>query len=235
MRFLFLIAILFVTSCSAQHKPEQQSKVDTSKIDTTKIFNPKPNPNDDLTLENLSKLNTVYIQDDFNVFLLNEQEYKIPYRDTLKNFLNKHFAEISQSRFFIVYDGSEDEFPRIVSVINSLRESNIDNYRVINIQNYLNQVATTTFSEPEIVTVDHDESSDVKIGIGQKNYKLLLSNQTEVFTDTLDIDKFIKKNKESIATKKIILISEKNIPFNRVKPIINILKKHNLKFEMTTK
>ncbi len=75
MKLFFLIPILFVISCSGQLTPDQQSKVDTAKI-----INPKPNPNDDLTLQNLSKLNTVYIQDDFNVFLLNEQEYKMGIR-----------------------------------------------------------------------------------------------------------------------------------------------------------
>jgi hypothetical protein len=76
MKFLFLIAILFVTSCSGQQKPEQQSKVDTAKI-----FNPKPDLNDDLALQNISKLkNLLFVQDNFYVFLLNEQEYKIPLR-----------------------------------------------------------------------------------------------------------------------------------------------------------
>ena len=59
MKFLFLIAILFVTSCSGQLKPKEQSKVDTAKI-----FNPKPDLNDNLALQDISKLkNTLFVQD----------------------------------------------------------------------------------------------------------------------------------------------------------------------------
>jgi hypothetical protein len=104
---------------------------------------------------------------------------------------------------------------------------------VINIQNYSEQVPQPiATSGPTFVTVENGETPDFKIDIGPKTYKVLFNNQTEVFSDTLGIDKFIKKNKELIASKKIMLNSEKEIPSGRIKPIINILNKYNFKFEM---
>ena len=231
MKFFFLIAIsiFFLYSCSGQYNPQE-----LSKVDTVKLFDPKPNKSDDLDLQDLSKLeNVVFIQDDNYNFIFNGQEYEIYNTRLLDTFFINYSNAISKNRFFILYDGSNLKFKKITNLIDKLEANDVVNYRVINFQHYFKPNISVTISEPVIVTAESVDTLFIKITIESKNYILTLPKQTEVFTDTLELGKFIEKNNALIANKKIVVISEKNSSFDRAIPIIEFLKNYNSNFKIS--
>ena len=130
----------------------------------------------------------------------------------VSDFLAKNATAIKQKKFYILIDSST-KFDKTVSVIDALKKNKIENYRVINYQEYFKPPEPLTIQTPTVTTTTrklYDSTSSITIS-GDR-FKLKIQNEiADVKTDR-EVDKFIVTNKSLIDNDKIQIISNVNVP-----------------------
>jgi len=231
MRNLLFGLLFFMTSCYGQQNPNQPIQ-----IDTVKLFDPKPqadNPFGDTSMFQ----HCLIIQPGFFGLALSGQQHKINNIAELKEFVKKNSSNISRQRFYIVCDSSTS-FKKIVDVIDFVKSTKIDNYRVINIQSYFKPSEPIKIQTPTIVTktIDRNDSTYFNIEIAENDYQVSFLNKRTTFKTSKQLDQFVSENKGSIDKQKILITSTSKTQYERLKPVIEILKQNDfIKFQMVSK
>lgn len=230
MRFSLILLIFFAaTGCSGQQTKGQQSHVDTAKL-----FDPFPEQSSAQDVM-MFKNSIVLFHSDFTI-VHNETEKMLNTMKEVSDYFAKNAAAIRQNKYYLLID-STTKFEKTVSVINILKKNSIDNYKVVNVQEYFKAPEPITLQTPTVVTktVDKNDSTYLLIEISENTYKLSLLDKEAVAINGSDIDKFITQNKSLINSGKILMVTRVETPSEKMKPVLEVLKKHNyMKFQMVT-
>jgi len=230
MQYFFLFLIVLATGCAGQNTNDK-----TNKIDTAKLFNPNNHPDHPGAKDvNIFKRNIVLTQPDFYANL-NDKEYKFESLIKLSDFVKTNKIEIQKELLYVLAD-SNTAFKKIVSAIDALTENNITDYKVINVQQYFTPPEPVSIQTPSRVVspLDKNDSTYFSITILGKGVDVKLFGQETKFKTTNDLDSFITAHKQDI--KKIIIIARREVPDDKFKSVLEILKKHEFyKFNLVTK
>jgi len=220
IRHILLFLIFSATSCASQEIKQQQSH-----IDTLKLFDPKPEPTSAQEVE-MFKNCLVLFYPNYTIVTGGKKQSFDDLND-LTIFLRKNSSSIRQTKFFLISDSST-QFSKIVSVIDILGTAKIDNYRVINYQEYFAPPEPVQIQAPTSATTAFDESDSTyfKITILKEALEVNLLNQITKLNTAGDLDSFIANHKADINPDKIIIISSSDLPYNKFRPVIDVLKKH---------
>jgi len=230
MRYLLPFLILFATGCSGQKTKEQQTH-----IDTLKLFDPKPEPPSAQDAQ-MFKNCMVLFYPNYTV-IHSSTEYSFDNLDSLTNFLKTNAYAIRQNKFYLISDSST-KYSKIVSAIDVLRNTKIDNYKIINYQEY--------FATPEPVTIqtsisttstyNENDSTYFSITILKNALEVKLLNQVTELKNATELNNFITNHKSYISSKKILIISSSDLPYDKFKPVVEVLKRHEYyKYNLVTK
>lgn len=230
MRFILFLLIVFATGCSEQNNNSNQSK-----IDTVKLFNPNNHPNNSGAQEvSMFRRSIILTLPDFYA-KLNDNEYKFENPEKLSDFIKTNKAEIQKDLFYVLID-STTSFTKIVSTIDTLTTHGITDYKVINIQTYFSPPEPVYIQTPPSVEAIYDErdSSYFSITILDKGFTVSLSGRQTELKTLNDLDAFFAAHKAEI--KKIIIITSRDTPDNKLEAAIEVLKKHKFNnFSLGTK
>lgn len=230
MRYILSFLILIVAGCSGQSASDQRSK-----IDTTKLFNPHPETDEIGASEmNIFKRNILLARPGYYV-VFNEREHEMETLDKARAFIQSNAEQIRKNKFYIITDSSTT-FKKIVSVIDVLTENQINDYKVINVQEYFTPPEPVAIQTPASVETiyDPDDSTYFSITILDRGIDVKLSGQKTQLKTPKDLDEFIGTHKPDI--KKILIVMSKDLPNNKLDPVIEVLKKHAFyKFSLVSK
>jgi biopolymer transport protein ExbD len=230
MRNLLFGLLVFGTSCSAQQNPNQKIQ-----IDTLKLFDPKPNPNEYGSTEMFK-----------NFVLLNQKPYALTIQGKhlqatsdkeLFGKLKTQKNQVVKSKFYVIVDSSF-AYSKIIDIIDNLKKLEINDYKIINFDSYFKSPAPIVVQQSTIVTktIDTNDSTFFNIEIIETKYQVSFLNKKTDFANSKELDSFIDSNNNLIDRNKIFIIGSSNTRYERLKPVIEILKRHDfLKFQMRTK
>jgi biopolymer transport protein ExbD len=231
MRYFLFFLILTVTGCSGQQTSDQQTTIDTAKL-----FNPNGHPdNSGANDMNMFKRAVGVVQQGYAI-KLNDKETDVETLNEVESFIVSNKEAVKKDLFYILMDSTTD-FKRTLSVINILTKNQITNYKVINIQKYFTPAEPVTIQTPSTVISTHieNDSSYFAITILNNGIDVKLFGQETKLKNTIELDNFIANHKADISTKKISIISSSNLKYDKFKPVIEILKKHEYyKYNLVT-
>jgi biopolymer transport protein ExbD len=221
MRYLLPFLILLTTGCSGQKTKEQQTQ-----IDTLKLFDLKPEPPSAQDVQ-MFKNCMILFYPNYTV-IHSGTEHTFDNLDSLTNFLTINADAIRQNKFYLISDSST-KYSKIVSAIDVLTNTAIDNYKVINYQEYFAPPQPVTIQTPVSTTSTYNEndSSYFVITILKNALEVKLFNQTTKLSTIRELDDFITKHKSGINSRKIMVISSSDLSYDKFKPIFEVLKKHD--------
>jgi hypothetical protein len=126
MKYCFVIALFMVVSCTNNKRKIIHG---STKIDTAKLFDPNPQSgatNDFGTLF----YNCVMLREDGITVSIVYERKDITSIDHLEDTLRKYRDEIQKQKFYLNY-GYGTSFNKILEVIDVIKASGIDNYKVV--------------------------------------------------------------------------------------------------------
>lgn len=230
MRYFLFFLVLTVTGCSGQQNTDQQSK-----IDTVKLFNPNGHPDNAGARDmNMFKRAIAVVEDGYAI-RLNDKETDFNTLAEAETFIISNKEEIKKDLFYILMVSTTD-FKRIFSVINILTKNRITNYKVINVEQYFTPPEPVTIQTPTSVVTTYNESDSTyfSIEVFDKGINVKLQGQESKLKTTNELDTFVSTHKQDI--KRIIIIISKELPDNKLKSVIEVLKKYEYtKFNLVTK
>jgi biopolymer transport protein ExbD len=222
MRLSIFFCIILWTSCSGQ-----QTKVEQTQIDTLKLFDPRP----DKIEVNFMPLdiykNCIAIKNGFFVIVTNEIQNRFDTEIELANYIKTHTDEINKKKFYVLYDSSTS-FKQIVSTLDLLKNNQLDNYRVIDMDKFFKIPPPAVIQAPTLVSnkVDKNDSTNFIITILEKSIRVNHLKTINNFANAIGLDNFITKHKNEIDSSKIIVASIAKTPYTSFKPVKEVLKKH---------
>lgn len=222
MRLLLFLCIIVCTSCSGQ-----QNKVDQTHIDTVKLFDPRP----DKIEVNFMPLdiykNCIAIKQVFFVIVINEIQNRFDTESELAAYIKTHSDEISKRKIYVLFDSSIS-FKQIVLTIDLLKSNKLDNYRVIDMDNFFKAPPPAIVQPPTLVSnkMDENDSTNFIITILEKGIQVKHLKTITNFVNASGLDNFITKHKSEIDSKKIFVASLATTPYASFKPVKEVLKKH---------
>lgn len=230
MRYIFLFLTVLATDCSGQNTNDK-----ITKLDTVKLFNPNNHPDHSGANEiDMFKRSIVLTQPDFYA-ILNDKEYKFENLIKLSDFVKTNKIVIQKDLFYVLTD-SNTTFKKIISTINALTENQITEYKVINVQQYFTPPEPVNIHTPTSVVSKYDENDSTffSITILDKGIDVKLFGRETKLKTTNDLDTFVTAHKQDI--RKIIIIITREVPDNKFKPVLEVLKKHDFyKYNLVTK
>ena len=121
---------------------------------------------------------------------------------------------------------STTDFKRTLSVINILTKNRIANYKVINVEQYFTPPEPVTIQTPTSVVTTYNESDSTyfSIEVFDKGINVKLQGQESKLKTTNELETFVSTHKQDI--KRIIIIISKELPDNKFKSVIEVLKKY---------
>ena len=151
-------------------------------------------------------------------------------------YLEKNADSIKQNKFYLIIDSST-KFEKTVAVIDALKKNRIDNYRVINYQEYFKAPEEVAVVTPTVTTtvVNQNDSTYLSISIFENRIETKIQDRSARLKNEKELDDFIGKNKSLIDPNKIKVISHRKAPAGKFKSIIEVFKKYGyLKFQMVS-
>jgi biopolymer transport protein ExbD len=230
IRYFLLSLILFATSCSGQQNSNTQVQIDTAKL-----FDPKQEPVD-YSSTDMFKNFVLLNQQPFELTIQGKQ-FQIKSDKELFNKIREDKAQVVKSKFYIVVDSSF-AFRKIVDIVDNIKKSGVSNYKVINFDSYFKSSEPITIEQPTITTktVNANDSSYFSLTILNDSFEANFLNKKKVFKSSSEVDRFIQDNKTLINPNKILIIGNAKVSYEKMKPILEILKKYEYyKFQMVTK
>lgn len=221
MRYIVIFLTVFATGCFGQ----RSGKDSKSKIDTAKLFNPNNHPDHSGAKEmNMFKRSILLTHPELYA-VLNDSEYKFEAAKKLNEFLNTNKDEIQKDLFYILID-SNTAFKRIVSTLDLLKENQITDYKVINIQYYFRPPEPVTIQAPtQVETItERNDSTYFSIKISDQEITVKLDGKESKFKNIDDLDLFVTEHKQNI--KDILITIDKNLPNSKSKAVLEVLRKH---------
>jgi biopolymer transport protein ExbD len=95
---------------------------------------------------------------------------------------------------------------------------------------------TLAFPVESKTIVKTNDSANFTIFISNDGYHLTLAHKTVVLHSRTELDKFIKTHKAVIDKKQVIVVGTRDIPYQKFKPVIELLKKYRYyRFQMMVK
>jgi biopolymer transport protein ExbD len=232
MRYFFIAILFFAAGCSGRQTAQQPSQ-----IDTVRLFDPFPEPpsaQDVLMFKNSIAL----FHGNYTIINFGKENFFNELKE-VSAYFEKNAVSIKQQKFYIVID-SNTKFEKTVAVIDALKKYRIDNYRVINYQEYFNPPSEpVTIETPKTVTtrvVDEDDSTYLSITIFENRIETKIRDKSANLKNVREVNDFVEKNKLLIDSNKIILSAPANMPSEKFKSIIEVFKKYGYyKFQMITR
>lgn len=232
-RFLHLLLPIFAIACSGQEPGKQQQAV----IDTAKLFNPHAQPGEEGSAEEATNMFTrsIVLFKPGYYFMLKKQEHKLEKEKDVKRFIGENKKEMKKSKVYIMTD-SNTAFSKILSTINLLKEQQVTDYKVINIDQYFAPKQPHEITTPKSVTTTITPGSDdFAISLQKNKITVKLSGKSQELKDFAALDHFITANKSSIDTKKILVVGDKETKSEFFKSLTEVLTKHKyFKFSMVS-
>jgi len=230
IRYFLLSLILFATSCSGQQNSNTQVQIDTAKL-----FDPKQEPVDYSSTDMFK--NFVLLNQQPFALTIQGKQFQIKSDKELFNKIQEDKAQVVKSKFYIIVDSSF-AFSKIVDIIDNMKNSGVTNYKVINFDSYFKPSEPITIEQTTITTktVDVNDSSYFSLTILNDSFVANFLNNKKVFKSSSEVDRFIQDNKTLINPNKILIIGGAKVSYEKMKPILEILKKYEYyKFQMVTK
>ncbi len=230
MRNLLFGLLVFGTSCSAQQNPNQKIQ-----IDNLKLFDPKPNPIEYGSTEMFK--NFVHLNQKPYALTIQGKHLQATSDKELFSKLKTQKNQVVKSKFYVIVDSSF-AYSKIIDIIDNLKKLEINDYKIINFDSYFKSPGPIVVQQSTIVTktIDTNDSTFFNIEIIESKYQVSFLNKKTDFANSKEIDSFIDSNNNLIDRNKIFIIGSSNTRYERLKPVIEILKRHNfLKFQMRTK
>jgi len=230
VKYFLLSLILFATSCSGQQNSNNQVQIDTAKL-----FDPKQDPVEYSSTDMFK--NFVLLNQQPFALTIQGKQFQINSDKELFNKIREDKAQVAKSKFYIIIDSSF-AFSKIVDIIDNIKKSGVSNYKVINFDSYFKPSEPITIEQPTITTktVDANDSSYFSITILNDSFETNFLTKKRVLKSSSEVDRFIQDNKTLINPNKILIIGNSKVSFEKMKPILEILKKYGYyKFQMVTK
>jgi len=222
IRYLIVSLSLIGISCSGQEQSNQQVQIDTAKL-----FDPKPDAKDFGSPEMFK--NCLLLNQRPYGLIIQGNQFQIKTDKELFNTVQNQKEQIIKSRFYVFVDSSI-AFNKIITLIDYLKQSGFDNYRVINFDKYFKPSEPINVEKPGIakpLTVDINDSSYFLLTILNKNFEVSILNKKKVLKNSVEVDTFIKDNISIIDPNKVLIRGNSNEHYNRFKSILAIFKKYN--------
>jgi biopolymer transport protein ExbD len=235
LKTLLMRYFLFVLTLFAKDSLGQQAKERQTKIDTIKLFDPKPDSTDFGFTEMFK--NCVVLNQSSYGLVVQQKKYQINTEKELIAAIGNNKKEIVKSKLYVLVDSSIS-FNKIVSMIDVLKKSSIDNCKIENADEYFKQPAPIQVQEPTVTTqrTDVTGSNYFAIDLVEEGYSVTFQNKKNILKDSVELDKFVTRNQSAIDKNKILITSSSNTPYAKFRPVLEILKKHDyVKFQMITK
>lgn len=216
----FLVAILFLTtSCNGQSE-----KGNSSKIDTALLLNPKPVADELVNKEMFS--NCLFLFRKPFAVIIQEQEFESPeYKEVIAKI--KSEAELISKQRFYVWIDSSIRFNVILETVNYLKSAQIENYRVINYQEFFTPPEPVKIETPvEVTNTESEDSTYLVIDILSSGCRIKFMNEIRELSNVNSLDEYITKNKGRIKKDKILVKADKNTAQSVFRPYLEFLKKH---------
>jgi biopolymer transport protein ExbD len=229
MRITLFLFLLFSIGCFGQQTKEQSSKA--GKL---KLVEPKPGPP--------SPEDTLMFK---NSIVLFRQHYTVIYDNTentftglkaLSSYLLKASPLLRQRKLYVLI-GNNTKPEKIVSVLDLLQKHKVGNYKVVNAQEYFTPPTSNEYQAPaETISAPNAyDSSYFSIEISKDSFKLTLPGKDQTFNTSAEVDSFISANKMHIDPNKIVLFAAPHVPYEKFKPILDVLRKHEYyKFKLVS-
>lgn len=228
-RFYLYFFLLIIIGCSDNQTSGQQTG-----IDTIKLFNPT-GQSDDLGAEgmNIFKRNIALFGVDY-IAILNNREYSFKSLSKVKEFVASNKEEIKRQLYYVIID-SATSFKKTISVINILKENDIDRYRVIDYVQYFTPAEPVSITTPSSVKSEKliSDPSWLFIEVLDVGYNAELNKDKKRLKDIKELDEFIKIHKSDIKDVSIRQLNDKSR--DQLNSVIEVLKKYELmKFHLVT-
>lgn len=230
MRALLFALAVFLAGCSGNQAKEQSSKVDTLTLLDSK---PEPNSGEDMFMFN----NCIVLFYPSYTVIHEGAENTFTELDAFSRHLQKNAALYSQRKIYVLID-STTEAKKTVSVLDVLREYKIDNYKVINYKEYFKPPEPVTIQTPSVTTrtAPENDSSLFTIMVLDDGFLLTLLDKERTVKSSEEVDGFIIANKSFIDGNKIRIVSNADVPYRKVKPILDVFGKHGYhKYKLVAK
>lgn len=230
MRHLFLFFLLYATVCSGQQNKEQGML-----RDTLKLLDPKHESHSAEDIQ-MFKNCLVLFHPNYTV-VHNDTEHLFLRLDSLAQFLKVNADSIKKNKFYLITD-STTSYSKIISAIDVLMDIKIDDYKIVNYQEYFAPPEPVTIQKPASTTqtINETDSSQFTITILKNALEVKLFNQVTRLKNTKELDDFITNNKENINSNNILIIASSDLLYEKFMPVIEVLKRHEYyKFNLLPK
>ena len=211
--------LLLASSCKGQI-----DKNNHSNIDTAKLLNPIPVAGEFVNKEMFT--NCLLLFQKPYAIIIQEKEFESPeYKEVIAKI--KSEAELISKQRFYVWIDSTIRFSLVMETINHLKTAHIENYRVINFQEFFTAPEPVKIEQPiEVTNTESEDSTYLVIDILSSVCRIKFMNETRELSNVNSLDAYITKNKERIRKDKILVKADKNTPQSVFRPYLEILKKH---------
>jgi biopolymer transport protein ExbD len=230
MRYLFII--LSAVVCNVQGQFVKAKAI----IDTVRLFDPFPSNENTPDYGMFKNAIAIFYANGYDV-RCNSTPVKLKKLSEVSEYIAKKAATIKKKKFYILID-SNTRFEKTVSIIDILKKNRIDNYKVINHQQYFSSPETPEVLTPTVTSTPArgSDSTVFSITLLPDGIEVKVREKSAVLKDANELDEFIINNKSSIDTNKITIIGDRDLPYDKFKPVIEVFKKHGFyKFSMITK
>jgi biopolymer transport protein ExbD len=220
MRTILPLIFLIATSCS-----DRGTKGQVAHIDTLQLPDPKPKSPSAEEVQMFENCLVLFYPN--YVVISSNMEYSFGHLDSLKSFLIANANTIGKNKFYLISD-SNTKFSKIVSAIDILLTTKINNYEVINYQEFFGPPTTVTEQPPTsnaLPNIEND-STYLIITILPNILEVKLFNQVTELKNATELNKFIINHKAGINSNKVLIVSSSDLPYSRFEPVYEVLKKH---------
>ncbi len=202
-----------------------QAKEQPSKADKLNLADPKPgspSPEDTLMFKN----SLVLFRKGYTV-IYNSTANTFTNLKALSSYLQKTSPLLKRRKVYILID-SNTKPDKIVSVLDLLQKHRIENYKLVNHQEYFKPPPSNEYQvPPKAITVTRpDDSSYFSIKIHKDSLELTLLDKKQIVGNSAEVDKFISANKMQIDPTRIVFFADANTLYEKFKPILDVLRKH---------
>lgn len=155
---------------------------------------------------------------------LNGKKQLVSYKSLNEIFKSK--KAIIRSNVFSIITHQETSYKAVVDVLDLLAINKIERYKLLSAEEQL---------EKPVIKMEeaNTDSSFLNITILEKGYKVEFLNRVTELVDTTALDQYLSDNTDNINSDKVLLSGPANLPYESFKPLLEVLKKHELyRFKM---
>jgi biopolymer transport protein ExbD len=217
MKYLFICFMFIVAGCNSQsgNKP--------AVTDTAKLFDPHPETYEEGAKEmHILKRNISLIHPGYYITTFNDEYKPMKKTEEVEKFVRDNSDAIRKSKFYIIID-SNTSFSKTKSVIDIFLDNKIDDYKVLNYQQFLNpDIIKVTAPTVKHTIQKKNDSTWLIINVLDTGFETKLAGKETKLKNLEGLDTFINSNKPGIGDISIkIAPATKAGRFKEVADILN--------------